>query len=76
MSKCPPHHWLITLTVGEDGERYNHHQCLKCQAEKDILIPSSRPGWMMGKKVVKYPPVTVEPQPRYGLGARRRPGQE
>jgi hypothetical protein len=39
---CPPHTWRLS-TVAIDGERYDHHECRLCGAQKDV--PQTGGAW-------------------------------
>jgi hypothetical protein len=37
---CPPHHWQVTFMQLE-GVPFQHHQCIRCGAQKDAPAPES-----------------------------------
>ena len=40
---CPPHEWRLSV-VRIDGATYDHHECARCGAQKDV--PNQVAGWV------------------------------
>jgi len=52
---CPPHHWYVTNRVTEDG-RYDHYECKRCGAQKDVPVYLSTPTGSVWPRAGKYRP--------------------
>lgn len=32
------HHWMLDQRIRDDGQRYLHHECMRCGAMKDVNV--------------------------------------